>query len=150
MRLFFSDIMAGRPSSFSQEIAEAICERLASGESLNSMCKDDNLPSITTVMNWLAKGENSNDLVYKEFLANYVRAREAQADVIFDECLDIIDAAGVENISVAKERVNTRMRMAGKLKPKKYGDRQILAGDAENPVAMTFTLDLGGSADESD
>ncbi len=63
MRLFFSDIMAGRPSSFSQEIAEAICERLASGESLNSMCKDDNLPSITTVMNWLAKGENSNDLV---------------------------------------------------------------------------------------
>src|SRR5688572_25435291 len=73
----------GRPSTFTQETADAICLRLATGESLRSICADEQMPGQSTVYQWL----NANEA----FVEQYTRAREAQADTIFDEILDIAD-----------------------------------------------------------
>lgn len=124
----------GRPSDFTQEIADAICERIATTpRGLDWICaQDDELPSARTVHRWLDQ--------HDAFRQSYVRARERQADLLFDECLEIADdvshdtklvgregeereVADTEWISRSKLRVETRMRMAGKLAPKKYGDR---------------------------
>ena len=51
------------------------------------------------------------------------RAREAQADKLFKECLEIADKATPENVSVARLQVDTRKWAAARLAPKKYGDR---------------------------
>lgn len=123
---------SGRPSEFTQEIADKICERLADGESLRSICEAEEMPSKTTVFRWL----NANP----DFRDQYARAREVQADTLFDDILDIADNArndwmerrgeddagwqvNGENIRRSQVRIEARKWMAGKLRPKVYGDK---------------------------
>lgn len=124
----------GRPTDYSQNIADLICERLADGESLRSICEDEALPARSTVFRWLS--------LHPEFSDQYARAREAQADAIFDDILEIADDgrndwmerqnADGENIGWRENgealrrsalRVDARKWMAGKLRPKKYSDK---------------------------
>lgn len=135
-----ADRKIGRPTSFSQDIADAICERLASPESLRSICDDDDMPSKTTVLRWLRQNE--------EFRAQYARAREDQADAFADEILDISDdgrrdyakdedgndVVDHDHIQRSKLRVETRKWLMGKMAPKKYGDRLQLANDPDDPI----------------
>jgi hypothetical protein len=126
--------MTGRPSSFTQEIADEICERLAEGESLRSICRSDGMPVQATVFRWLSIDE--------AFLKQYARAREAQADRLADEILDIADdssrdtipkvdkegneygeQANSEWIARSRLRVDARKWLASKMAPKKYGDK---------------------------
>lgn len=130
----------GRPSSFTQAIADLICERLAKPESLRSICDDETMPSKTTVLRWLRQSD--------EFRAQYARAREDQADAFADEILDIADdgrrdyvpdedgheVVDHDHIQRSKLRVETRKWLMGKMAPKKYGDRLQLANDPENPI----------------
>jgi len=123
----------GRPSDFTQEIADAICERIADGESLRSICRDENMPSKTSVFRWLAANE--------VFCDQYTRAREAQADAFVDEMVDIADdtsrdfktktnsdgeeyeVADTDHIQRSKVRIDTRKWIAARMQPKKYGDK---------------------------
>lgn len=118
----------GRALEFEQAIADVICVRLAEGESLRAICRDPELPAMSTVMKWLN--------VVPTFAEQYARARELQADAIFDEALDIADTAGLTNERIAKARlqIDTRKWMAGKMRPKKYGDKHIVGADPENPL----------------
>lgn len=118
-----------RPSSFTQEIADLICEGIAEGKSLRSMLRDDeSLPASSTVFRWLS--------LNKEFSEQYTRARESQADVLFDEILAIADDGTNDTyltdegervnhdvIARSKLRVDARKWMAGKLRPKVYGEK---------------------------
>lgn len=136
-------VKQGRPSAFSQEVADAICEGLADARSLRSICLDEGMPSQTTVFRWLA------DDRYSDFREQYARAREAQADAIFDEILDIADdgtndwvekerqdgsthtVLDAEHVQRSKLRIDARKWMAGKLAPKKYGEKLDLTSDGE-------------------
>jgi hypothetical protein len=137
--------MIGRPSDFNQEIVERICERIADGESLRTICDDDDMPAKSTVFKWLS--------LHANFADQYARARETQADTIFDEILSIADDGSndwmvrkhgeseswVENGEAIRRsvlRVDARKWMAGKLRPKKYGDKTILSGDPDNPIVI--------------
>lgn len=44
----------GRPSTFTDEIFDTICERLENGEVLKAICKDDEMPDRSTVLRWIA------------------------------------------------------------------------------------------------
>lgn len=128
--------MAG-VSEYTQEIASAICERIAEGASLRSICRDEAMPAQSTVFKWLVQ--------QPAFAEQYAHAREAQADALADEIIDIADdgkrdsykdADGVEHvdhdhIARARLRVDSRKWIASKLKPKKYGEKQDinLSGD---------------------
>lgn len=108
---------------FSQALFDKICERIADGESLRTICEQDNMPNKATVFRWLAQDEKLGD--------QYARAREKQADSLFDECLAIADqydsSEKLENdtdhIQRARLRIDTRKWMAGKLRPKVYGEK---------------------------
>lgn len=133
---------------------EEICERIAGGESLRAMCKDAHLPSRDLVFKWLREGQKADaEQHLKDFINQYAHAREAQGDTIFDECLDIADnkegdyhinvktetgeikvSINQENIQRAKLQIETRLKMAGKLRPKKYGDKLELTTDPINPL----------------
>lgn len=136
----------GRPSSFTQHIGELICARIAEGESLRKICEDEDMPDRVTIYRWLAADP--------EFCNQYTRAREDQADTLADEIIAIADEQP-EVIAVVnkngeliehkldnaflqwqKNRMDARKWTAMKLKPKKYGDRQILAGDSEAPLEV--------------
>lgn len=126
--------MTGRPSEFTEEMAERICERLSDGESLRSICSLDEFPSKSTVCKWLSQQPS--------FADQYARARELQADALFDEVLDIADDGrndwmerhddeggnigwreNGEAMRRSQLRIDARKWMAGKLRPKKYGEK---------------------------
>ena len=90
------------------------------------------MPSKTTVFRWLS--------AFPDFRDQYARAREIQADTLFDDILDIADDArndwmerrgeddagwqvNGENIRRSQVRIEARKWMAGKLRPKVYGDK---------------------------
>ena len=131
----------GRRSDFTPEISETICTRLALGESLRSICRDEKSPGLTTVMQWLDKRP--------DFAIQYARARELQAEYLFDEIIEIADKATIETVQQARLQIDTRKWAAGKM-AKKYADRQIIEGDKENPlhVVTTRKIDISGLSDD--
>jgi hypothetical protein len=118
----------GRPSDYTPEVAELICQRLACGESLNKICKETGFPDISTVFRWLQQRE--------EFRDKYARAREAQMDAMAEEILTIADKGKPDEANWLKLRVDTRKWLMSKLAPKKYGDRTVLAGDKDAPLGV--------------
>ena len=133
--------------AFSQEIFDAICDRIADGESLRSICESDGMPSKTSVMRWLLPDDA------QALRDQYARARELQADTLFDDMLDIADdarndwmerrgeedagwVANGEHIQRSRLRIDSRKWMAGKLKPKVYGDKQAveMSGPDGGPI----------------
>lgn len=142
----------GRPSGYSQELADRICSELASGRSLRSVCDDEGMPNRVTVFRWLREHEG--------FSSQYARAKEEAADAFADEILDIADDAkndwmerhdpnnpgyqfNGEHVQRSKLRLEARKWIASKLKPKKYGDRLTHAGDPDAPVSVSI-IDLTG------
>lgn len=128
----------GRPSDFTPEIANEICERLAKGESLRKITddeRDDFMPCASTVRNWLARGEAGEE-PYDAFLRQYARAREGQADFKFEEAWEIASKATPENVAVARLQIDTVKWQAAKLAPKKYGDKVALTGGDEGDAPI--------------
>lgn len=128
---------AGRPTDYSQELADYICERISDGESLRAICEADNMPNRATVFRWLGK--------HQEFSDQYARAREEQAESLADEIVSIADqmppltdngSTDSGHVSWQKNRVEARKWVASKLKPKKYGDKvhQEVSGPDGGPI----------------
>ena len=118
----------GRPSTFTQDLANEICERLGKGEPLAHICRDDRMPAVRTVSDWKKASEM--------FSADFARAREEGFDQIAADCLDIADEtsfdtiegengerANTEWISRSKLRIETRLKLLAKWDPKRYGDK---------------------------
>ena len=124
---------AGRPSDYTQELADQICEQLADGLSLRSVCLAEDMPDKSTVFRWLR--------THDEFRDQYERAKAESADALIDEMLDIADdgsndwmkrsgkdeedywVVNGEHVQRSRLRLDARKWIASKLKPKKYGDK---------------------------
>lgn len=103
----------GRPSLYSDEVAIRICTEIALGKSLVKICDATDMPSRTTVFQWL---DNNAD-----FQNRYTRARMAQADTFADEIVDLADAA--EDANLARLQIDARKWTAAKLRPARYSER---------------------------
>jgi hypothetical protein len=117
-------------STFTQAIADEICERLADGASLRRICEADDMPNVRTVRRWLAASS--------AFAAQYALAREEQAEFHHAEMDDIEDKVLTGKLKADAANAvlsNKRWRME-KLKPRVYGVRMTVAGDAENPLTL--------------
>lgn len=119
---------AGRPSLYTPKLAQEICDRVAEGESMRSICVCEGMPDRKTVLRWLES--------YPEFAAKHARAREAQADVMDERIMDEAEAATPEMANVARLRIDAFKWRAGRLAPKKYGDKLTVGGDVENPLRV--------------
>ena len=120
-----------------RKTVDHICDQLATssmgiGKILAAGYGGLPLPSYSRFMQWMDDEPVLLDL--------YSRAKEAQADFMADEILEIADDArndwmdredpdnpgfrlNSEQIQRSKLRVDTRKWLASKLKPKKYGDK---------------------------
>lgn len=120
------------------EVEEEIFRNIAAGKPIRAALEDDWLPGWTTFNKRLASDA--------EFAARYARAREVQADKLFAECLEIADQydaaaekleGGTDHINRARLRIDTRKWMAGKLRPKVYGDKVAIGGAEDLPPIKT-------------
>ena len=129
-----------------------ICGQIAtSSRGLSTILADGyeglNLPAYSNVMVWLNEDDRFQEL--------YARAKEAQADYLADEMIDIADDArndymerfdadgkstgfilDKEHVARSRLRIETRKWLMGKLKPKKYGEKMDVnhGGQADNPL----------------
>lgn len=67
----------GRPTIYTQKLVETILNRIATGESLEAICRDDDMPTVVTVFDWRK--------TKKEFSKAYTRARKLQAEILLDK-----------------------------------------------------------------
>ena len=150
--------MAGRPSEYSKEIVEEICEQIATtNKGIATILKEkDEYPSEKTFYNWL-NSENS------EFLQLYARAKERQAERLVAEILEISDEvshdtlkteegseyANHEWISRSRLRVDSRKWLASKLLPKKYGEKLDVTSDGKALPSATNIIKLSDGTEIS-
>lgn len=124
---------------YTAEIVDAIAQRLATGEPLAAICRDDGMPDDDTVRNWMERADVGADV--SRVIA---RARESGEDALAAECLSIADdarndwiarraAKGDERAEQAQQngevvqrsklRIETRLKLLAKWNPKKWGDK---------------------------
>ena len=129
----------GRHSEYTHETADQICALIADGKSLRDICKRDDMPDKSTVMRWLA---NENNQYFRD---QYAHAKDIQADSLFDDCLAIADQYeadektaldATDHIQRARLRIDTRKWMAGKLRPKKYGEKLDINANVQTQVVV--------------
>lgn len=119
-------MVQGRHSEYTDNLAQIVCDVIASGEPL-SVAAEIIGYSPGTIYEWLGK--------YKDFSDKYALARETQADTLADQIVKLADNEQIAP-DARRIRVEARKWVAAKLKPKRYGDKVTLAGDAENPLTM--------------
>lgn len=124
----------GRPTIFTKELGDLICSKIAEGESLRSICREEEMPNKATVFNWLRTN--------KEFLDQYELSMEERTIAMGEETIEISDdslilaqasdpkSAGAI-VQAQKLRVDTRKWLMSKMKPKKYGDKLDVMSDGK-------------------
>jgi hypothetical protein len=117
-------------STFTQELADAICAELADGKSLRDICGAEGMPAESTVRAWALDDVEG-------FAAQYARARSIGYEHLADEILAISDdgmndtytdedghtKTNQDVIARSRLRVDSRKWMLAKMLPKVYGDK---------------------------
>lgn len=126
----------GRPTIFTDALATDICTRIATGESLRSICRSEDMPAMSSVMLWLVDGK------HESFSEQYDLARRIQAETLADELFDISDNGANdwmekngasednpgyilngEHVQRSRLRIDTRKWYLSKVLPK-FADKQ--------------------------
>lgn len=107
-------LTVGRPTEYTEELAEKVCALLGEGKTMRSICAMPDMPVVTTIWRWEQR--------YPEFCKLSQRAREDGTHVLADECILIADDP-VLTPQDKRVRIDTRLRLIGKWNAKKYGDK---------------------------
>lgn len=139
--------MAGRPTKYTKALGDIICQRLADGESLRAICRDEAMPAESTVRAWTLEENHP-------ISAQYAQARQSQYLKWAEELLDIADdgtndyvererpdgskyeTVDAEHINRSRLRVDTRKWLLSKMLPKIYGDKLQHAGADGGPLKI--------------
>ena len=132
----------GPKSLYTEKLASEICERLAKGETLKQICRDEHMPAAPTVRLWAVDDVNG-------FADRYARARDAQIEHWADEISEIADdgsndwmeretksgrvikVVDQEAVNRSRLRIDTKKWLLSKLKPERYGERVNLSGSID-------------------
>lgn len=126
----------GRPTDYTKDMADKICEKISGGLSLRAICAEAGMPARGTVYRWLIENADFQD--------QYTRARDKQADYFAEEIIEIADSVEAESASVAKAKlqIDARKWAASKIAPKKYGDKTELdVKSSDGSMRPTVRLD---------
>jgi hypothetical protein len=119
----------GRPTIYSQEIADEICNRLSHGETLRTIiASSPHLPCRTTIYRWNADNE--------DFRNQYTKARAEQADYYAELIVD--ESYSSHDAGIGRLRVDALKWAASKMAPKKYGDK--IEVETSQPLTLAFQL----------
>lgn len=105
-------------STYTPELGAAFCAAMASTtDSIATICEREGMPSKATVFRWRA--------AIPEFAKMYEAAKLEQLYAGIEECTEIADLAipTSEGIQHAKLRIDTRLKVAQRLKPKELGEK---------------------------
>ena len=106
-----------RSSLYTEDIATEICMRLSHGETLSKICKDEHLPSRTTVLKWVNEDH--------DFGNRFARARDLQFEYWADNLADVGDAVRgtPEQVPAARLDSENKRWLLARLKPSLYSEK---------------------------
>jgi hypothetical protein len=122
--------------------------RLAKGETLRAICRDEGMPPESTVREWALDDRDG-------FAARYARARQLGAYAMADELLEITDDGrndwieregrdgksefflNAEHVQRSRLRADTRKWLLSKVLPREFGDKQMIGGDPDGVPIKT-------------
>lgn len=135
--------------AYSSELLEKIIERIAGGEALLQICKEEGMPNRVTVMEWLKK---TNSLArYEEAVRSRAHIYAEQIVSIPDEHINTyIDSNGNARVdpgavAVAKLRSENRKWLVSKQLPSVYGDRitqEVVGADGADLIPKYSDLEI--------
>jgi hypothetical protein len=121
---------SGRPTKLTEEMKEKMFDLISTGSSINEIAGKNGFPDASNIYRRM-----TNDPDFATFIA---QAREAQQEHEADYCVQLADSATPEDYNVKKLQIWARQWRAGKLAPKKYGDRvhQEITGANGGPITQ--------------
>jgi hypothetical protein len=126
----------GGQTTYTQAVADAVCEKLAQGWTLRQVCREPGMPTQGAVRRWVKAN--------KQFATQYAHARDLGYANMADELIDIADdgqndwieretksgriikVVDEECVKRSELRVDTRKWLLAKALPKVYGDKQTV------------------------
>lgn len=126
----------GRPSIYSDELAEEILTQYGAGESIRQICGDARMPDRATLWRW----RQDND----GFATAFARARQANAEAIEDDMLEIeqqVRRGELEpqsaNVVLTSQRWRARV-----LHPERFSERAHHDVRHSGAVGLAINVDL--------
>jgi hypothetical protein len=136
--------LTGRPSTYTPELADSLCDYLAEGKTLRWICEQSGMPSKGTVLRWARDNPAFRD--------QYALAREIGDELLAEELLTIADDGTNDYMTIIKGdvsynvedrevtnrsrmRIDARKWLLSKRLPKKYGDKlDVTTGGEKLPA----------------
>jgi hypothetical protein len=126
--------MVGRPTTYTQELADDICIRVMS-RSLYKVVRDEDMPNRDTIYTWLNK--------YPDFSDKYARACTLRREERFEAMEEIPDLE--EDVQRARLKVDVLKWQLSKEEPRKYSDKLDVVTNGKDVVLPI----LGGLTQEN-
>jgi hypothetical protein len=158
-----------RPTIFTKPLGVKICKRIADGESLRSVCRDEKMPSRSIVHEWIILGlADDAKPALKAFSDQYEKAVQVRAENMFDEMEEIADdgsndymtrtgrdgeeyeVVNSEHIQRSRLRVDTRKWKLSKMFPKRFGDKTTLNTEDKDGNIIPISGNVIQFASQSD
>ena len=111
------DKPVGRPTKYSEDLANIIYERMIGGEHIVQICNDETMPGRSTVYRWMDD--------YPEFGTRIKRAREGLADHVAWQILEMANKSTNETANADRVKLAAWQWHAARLFPKKYSEKHI-------------------------
>jgi hypothetical protein len=112
---------------YTPQFAADVVRRMSEGDSLRKICRDNGMAE-ATVRQWVRDDREG-------FAAQYQAARMLQVESWSDQIVEIANREDLDPHD-KRVRVDTLKWLMSKLVPKRYGDRLLVAGEAENPLQV--------------
>jgi len=120
----------GRPSDYTQELADEICNRLATGETLRTIIQEPHMPDRATIYRWME--------IHESFRDNYTHAKSQQADHYFEQIID--ESFSSHDAQIGRLRMDALKWVASKMQPKKYGDKLEIETKGDSAISIQFAI----------
>lgn len=143
----------GRPTIYTQELADRICEEIALGKSIRTVCLAAEMPGLSSIFKWIREN--------KEFSQQYAQATSERSECQHEDLLELGDeaislaqsvnekASGAVVQAVKLKADNMKWSMS-KMKPKKYGDKIDMTTNGKDlPIPLLNGIYNNNSNQES-
>ncbi len=140
--------VGGRPTRFSDRLADRICTLIADGASMNDLNRVPGVPSPATIYRWMARDS--------DFRRDYAAMCALRADILADQVVTIADGAldddwdttpgGMSDaealvcLNRAKLRIAAIKWRVGAMAPRKYGRKPADDDPATRPISFEDAL----------
>lgn len=128
----------GRSTRARTEVLAEVFARIAAGESVRGVCgSGGDMPSDTTFWRWMQEDPGA--------LECYEKATVARGNVYAERINDVTvelkrdKKLTAEKVQLAKLTCENLKWNASRMLPRRFGDRTVIAGDADNPLSVELS-----------